>query len=438
MATQRELRASSFPFECYTKKRACREAAGIMAWMNTTSTHRNGPFGPLLPYVNTYRDQSRQQGFASGYIAEQICVLKLLGLWLHRTNRKLTQLNEQTCELFVRRALRRGYPRNAAKSTLRRLLQMLRRDGVIPVAKPLRPTPSGRLVCAYERFLLEERKLAAQTVVTHQRFASRFMAERFGPGPVALSKLQAQDVTSFVQRHAHRHGPAYASCLVTALRSFLRYLHYRGLVTAALTLAVPKVARWSLANVPKHLPAAQVRQLLRSCDMTTKLGRRDYSILLLLARLGLRAGEVRRLELADIDWENARISVCGKNGRWAQLPLPADVAKAIARYLLKDRPRCVCRRVFLRDYAPTSGFRDANAVSSIVKRALARAGVVSARKGAHLLRHSLATEMLRKGASLGDIGEVLRHRSPDTTAIYAKVDLKSLRALALPWPGGVR
>jgi site-specific recombinase XerD len=409
-----------------------------MAWMNTTSPHRNGPFGPLLSYVNSYRDQAKKQGFASGSITEQVCVLKLLGLWLQRTNRKLAHLNEQTGELFVRRALRRGYPRNAAKSTLRRLLQMLRRDGVIPAAKPLPPTPSGRLVNAYMRFLLEERKLAAQTVATQQRFASQFMAERFGTGPVALAKLHAQDVTAFVQRHAHRHGPAYASYLVTAVRSFLRYLHYRGLVAADLSLAVPKVARWSLSTVPKHLPAAQVRQLLRSCDMTTPLGRRDYSILLLLARLGLRAGEVVRLELADIDCENARISVCGKGGRWAQLPLPADVTKAMARYLLEDRPRCVCRRVFLRDYAPTGGFQDAHAVSSIVKRALARAGVVSARKGAHLLRHSLATEMLRKGVSLDDIGEVLRHRSPDTTAIYAKVDLKSLRALALPWPGGVR
>jgi integrase len=168
------------------------------------------------------------------------------------------------------------------------------------------------------------------------------------------------------------------------------------------------------------------------------LGRRDYAILLLLARLGLRAGEVVKLRLEDVDWENARITVCGKGGKWAQLPLPADVAKAIARYLRHDRPRCACRRLFIRDYAPIEGFSRAGSIASIVKRALGKAGVVSARKGAHLLRHSLATEMLRKGASLDEIGEVLRHRSPDTTAIYAKVDLTSLRALALPWPGGAR
>lgn len=178
--------------------------------------------------------------------------------------------------------------------------------------------------------------------------------------------------------------------------------------------------------------------MLRHCDRRTALGRRDYAILILLARLGLRAGEVVRLNLEDIDWENARITVCGKGGKWALLPLPPDVARAIAIYLRRDRPRCACRRVFTRDYAPIGGFNRASAIASIVKRALARAGVASARKGAHLLRHSLATDMLRKGASLDEIGEVLRHKSPDTTAIYAKVDLNSLRTLALPWPGGAQ
>jgi integrase len=224
---------------------------------------------------------------------------------------------------------------------------------------------------------------------------------------------------------------------VRAIRSFLRYLHYKGLVDADLSLAVPKVARWRLSTLPKYLPAAQVRQVLRHCDRTTVLGRRDYAIMLLLARLGLRAGEVVKLRLEDIDWENTRITVCGK-GRWAQLPLPADVAKAIASYLRHARPRCSSRRLFIRDYAPIEGFSRAGAIACIVKRALKRAGVVSVRKGAHLLRHSLATDMLRKGASLDEIGEVLRHKSSDTTAIYAKVDINALRALALPWPGGAR
>jgi site-specific recombinase XerD len=294
------------------------------------------------------------------------------------------------------------------------------------------------LTCGYERFLLKERHLSHWTVAWHRRFVSRFLSDKFGGGPPNPSKLRALDVTAFVQRHAHRQGPAQARNLVAAIRSFLRYLRYRGLVDRDLSRVVPKVALWSFSISPEHLAPDRVRQVLHHCDRSTAVGRRDYSILLLLARLGLRAGEVVRLNLEDIDWENARITVCGKGGKWAQLPLPADVTRAIARYLRHDRPRCASRRVFLRSKAPIAGFNHGGAISSIVKGALTKAGVDSARKGAHLLRHSLAMDMLRKGASFDEIGEVLRHKCSKSTAIYAKVDLQSLRTLALPWPGGVR
>jgi site-specific recombinase XerD len=314
---------------------------------------------------------------------------------------------------------------------------MLRRIGVTPEAKPVSPSPSDQLTRAYERFLLDERNLVPQTVAHRRLTAGRFLSEKFGGGPLNLSKLRAPDVTTFVQRHARDHGPFNARHLTTGMRLFLRYLHYKGLTGTDLSLAVPTVARWSLSDLPKHLPAAQVRRVLRHCSRNTPMGRRNYSILILLARLGLRAGEVARLNLDDIDWENGLVTVYGK-GKWAQLPMPADVTRAIAHYLRRDRPRCESRRLFIRDYAPIGGFSGAGAIASVVKRALAKAGVESARKGAHLLRHSLATDMLRKGASLDEIGEVLRHRSPDTTAIYAKVALDALRRLALPWPGGVR
>ena len=223
--------------------------------MNTKSIPPGGPFGPLSLHINAYLTQVKEQGYAHGSICEQVCALRMFGRWLKRTDRELCDLNEAVSDEFLRHAIKRRYPKNAARSTLRRLLAMLRRIGVIPAAKAERPSPSEQLMCAYLR---------------------------------------------------------------------------------------------------------------------------------------------------------------------------------------QDRPRCSCRRVFIRDHAPIGGFHRAVAISNIVRRALARAGVVSARKGAHLLRHSLATEMLRKGASLDDIGEVLRHKSPDSTAIYAKVDLKSLRTLALPWPGGAR
>ena len=402
--------------------------------MQNSSLPSGGSFGPLSPYIHPYLTQIRANGYAVRSIRDQVCALQMFGRWLKRTGREVRDLTEAvTCDFFKGR-----YPKYAATAALRRLLAMLRRIGATPAAKTARPSPSEQLTCAYERFLLKERDLSQQTVVWHRCFVRRFLSEKFGSGPPNLSTLRPLDVTAFVQRHAHRHGPAQAKNLVAAMRSFLRYLHYRGLVDRDLSMVVPKVARWSFSVGPKHLASAQVRQVLHHCDRRTVVGRRDYAILLLLARLGLRAGEVVRLNLEDIDWENARITVCGKGGKWAQLPLPTDVARAIARYLRHDRPRCASRRVFLRAKAPICEFNRGGAISSIVKAALVKAGVLSARKGAHLLRHSLAMDMLRRGASFDEIGEVLRHKCSKSTAIYAKVDLQSLRTLALPWPGGVR
>jgi integrase len=247
---------------------------------------------------------------------------------------------------------------------------MLRRIGVTPEAKPVRPSPSEQLTRAYERFLLDERNLVPQTVAHRRLTASRFLSEKFGGGPLNLSKLRAPDATTFVQRHARDHGPSHARHLTTGMRLFLRYLHYKGLTDTDLSLAVPTVARWSLSDLPKHLPAAQVRRILRHCDRNTPLGKRNYAILILLARLGLRAGEVARLNLDDIDWDNGLVTVYGK-GKWAQLPMPADVTRAIAHYLRRDRPRCENRRLFIRDYAPIGGFSGGGAIASVVKRALA-------------------------------------------------------------------
>ena len=411
---------------------------GILGRMKIKSIPPGGPFGPLSLHINSYLTMVRNQGYARGSICEQVCALKRLGRWLQQTGRGVQDLNEALMHHFCQRVLKGRYPKNAGAATLRRLLVLLRNLGVTPAAPVARPTPVEQVTCKYERFLSAERNLAAQTVAQLRTVASRFLSERFGSGPLHWAKVSALEVTAFVQRHARKHGPAYARHLVTGTRSLLRYLHYKGLLAADLSLAVPVVARWSFSTLPKHLSHSQVRLVLQQVDRSTPLGRRNYAILLLLARLGLRAGEIVRLNLEDVDWENARITVCGKGGKWAQLPLPADVARALVRYLRRDRPPWACRRVFLCDRAPIGGFHRAGAIACIVARALTKAGVASARKGAHLLRHSLATDMLRKGASLDEIGEILRHKSPDSTVIYAKVDLKALRALALPWPGGVQ
>lgn len=405
----------------------------------STSTQRieSAPRGPLSPYIDCYVGKRREEDYATVSLDRQVAILEKFSRWLHQKRHEVADINETLVARFHRCAMKGRWWCKSDPSALARLLAMLRQMGVIPASAPGRLTPAQELARRYEQFLLRERALSWQTVAAWVPFIGKFLSEKFGAGRLNLPSLRAPDVTAFIQRHAYRHGRSHARKLVTAMRSFLRYLHYKGMVDVDLSVAVPKVANWSLSALPKHLSAAQVRELLRHCDRSTSLGRRNYAILLLLARLGLRAGEVIGLNLEDIDWENACITVRGK-GTSGQLPLPADVARAIARYLRRDRPRCGCRCVFIRHRAPMAGLNGATAVAKIVWCALKKAGVVSARKGAHLLRHSLATEMLRTGASLDEIGEVLRHRSPDTTAIYAKVDVNALRALALPWPGGVR
>jgi integrase/recombinase XerD len=300
-------------------------------------------------------------------------------------------------------------------------------------------TPSEDLLKNYDVYLQKERALVLSTRINYRPFIRRFLVGRFGAGPVDLSALRALDVIKFVQHGARQLIPKRAQLMTSALRSFLRFAQYRGDLKANLASCVPSVASWSLSTVPKSLPPAHVEQVLAGCNRKTAAGRRDYAMLLLLARLGLRGGEVASLTLEDMDWEAGRITLRGKRGRVDQLPLPRDVGEAIAAYLKDGRPQSSgSRRLFLRTKAPLTGFKDQRAVGSLVRHALAKAGLDSPRKGAHQFRHTLASDMLRKGRSLSEIGEILRHRSPQTTAIYAKVDLLSLRSLALPWPGGGR
>jgi site-specific recombinase XerD len=286
--------------------------------------------------------------------------------------------------------------------------------------------------------LREARALARATIINYVPFIRDFLEERFGDGQVTLSRLCAGDVVRYVQHQVLRLHRKRAKLMTSALRSFLRYARYRGDITLDLAAAVPVTANWSMTSIPRAIAANQVRQLLVSIDRRTATGRRDYAILLLLARLGLRAGEVVSLELDDIDWNAGQLSVRGKGSQHNALPLSTEVGKAIAAYLRQGRPYSTSRRVFLRAKAPIRGFRGASGVGSIVRHSLKRAGINAPTAGAHQFRHGLATEMLRQGASLGEIGDLLGHRHPQTTMIYSKVDLKALRTLALPWPGGVR
>jgi len=304
---------------------------------------------------------------------------------------------------------------------------------------PAATTPAHRARQEFEQYLQRERGLAPASIRLYGDAVGRFLVHVFGVGDVRLGALTSADIVGFVQVDAARLNNAKrAKVMTSALRSFLQYGRYRGEIGTDLHTCVPTVANWSMAGLPRAISASQVKALLAACDRRSPVGRRDYAMLLLLARLGLRAGEVVELRLEDLDWDEGAIRIRGPAQRCDQLPLPADVGAALVEYLRHGRPPCLARNVFVRSRAPRRALRGPSAVSCIVCRALQRAGIDSSFKGAHLLRHSLATQMLGSGASLGEIGQILRHRNPQTTTIYAKVDLGSLRTLAMDWPGGAQ
>jgi site-specific recombinase XerD len=254
-----------------------------------------------------------------------------------------------------------------------------------------------------------------------------------------LSKISQEDVVRYVERHARDWSPNSGKAMCWSPRAFFGYLHHKGLNPFALAGCVPSIRRWKLASLPTYLSAAQVQKVLDGCDRATAMGRRDYAILMMLAKLGMRADEVATLTIDDIDWRSGEMLVRAKGRQRATMPILPDVGAAVVAYLRDGRPKSSCRRLFLRRPAPNVGFASGCAITMIAKSALERAGIRGyAHQGAHIFRHSLATELLRSGATLSEIGQLLRHESHDTTRIYAKVDIEALRTLSLPWPGGVR
>jgi integrase/recombinase XerD len=398
------------------------------------------PEGPLVAHIGPFAGSRSAQGYARDSIHRQVLIAAGFSRWLQDKRVALRHIRSDHASRYLRDRARRVRPGRGDVAALRYLIDFLRREGVIPAEKNAapRPTPAERCAYAYAQHLREARALARTTIINYVPFIRGFLTSRFGDGPVRLSGLTARDVVRFVQRQAPLLHLKRAKLLTSALRSFLRYARYRGEVTLDLAAAVPVVANWSMPSIPRAIGADQTRQLLASIDRRTATGRRDYAIVLLLARLGLRSGEVAFLELDDIDWGAGAVSVRGKGHQRTALPLPAEVGAAIAAYLRHGRPRSTSRRVFLRSKAPVRGFLSQCAIGSIIRHALQRTGIQAPTTGAHQFRHALATQMLRRGASLTEIGEVLRHRSPQTTTIYAKVDLTALRTLALPWPGGAR
>ena len=389
---------------------------------------------PLVVQLRRFTSSLIEQGYADKTVRLKVKLITNFVQWLKRNRVAVADLDERLVEAFLKRKHRE---REGGLRTLQEFLDHLRRQNVVPARNlPCDRSPLAHILNRYETHLRSERGLVAHTILEYQSFVRKFLLKRFRRRPLLLKAVKASDISDFVLCHAPGMRVKRAQVMTTAFRSFFRFLFQKGELQADLAASVPTVANWQLSTVPKYLTPKEVKRVLKACDRRTTAGRRDYAILRLLARLGLRAGEVVGLQLEDINWRAGEILVRGKGLLHDRMPLPADVGEALASYLRRDRPHCRTRRVFVCTKAPRRGFAGPSTLTTIVRRALDRANLHPEFKGAHLLRHSLATSMLRSGATMGEIGEVLRHRAPNTTEIYAKVDFESLRSLAHPWPIG--
>jgi site-specific recombinase XerD len=405
----------------------------VFANRDTDQGVRSGGIGS---HVDAFAAHLATCGYAATTIRSQRRLLGHFSQWLTRRRCDIHELNDELIDTFVNQRKRRGRLHRGHATTLHRFLSHLRARGEAASPAPVvDESPLGQIQRHYKQYLSAERGLAPVTISKYVGVLRGFLTDRFGNGPLDLCALDVSTITTFVIRHAHTMSPGYAKGMGTALRSICRFLLQRGAIDRDLAMAVPRLPDWRLAGIPKYLSPEAVERVLQTCDRQTAVGRRNHAILLLLARLGLRAGEIIALELDDIQWRVGEILVrSSKRLPHDRLPLLAEVGEALAAHLREDRRSHTTRRVFLCMKAPRRGFAHPSTVSTIVRRALARTGVCPGLTGAHLFRHSLATRMLRQGASLPEIGLVLRHRAVQTTEIYAKVDLASLRALAQPWP----
>ena len=388
--------------------------------------------GPLAPFVAGFAAELLGQGYTQNSVEQHVCFIAHLDRWLWAEGLGVQDLSESVIERYLIERRAAGYVEYRSAKAMRPLLEFLAPQGVLPSELAVRLDPVEELLSRYGGYLLTERGLTPATVAGYVHVARPFIASRSRGEELDLAGMSAAHVIEFVLASCPGRATGTAKLIVTVTRSLLDWLHLSGMTPVSWATAVPSVAGWKLSGLPQALSPAQVRALLAACDRRTPTGRRDYAVVLMLARLGLRAGEVARLGLDDIDWHGGELHVVGKGNRGESLPLPADVGAAIAAYLRRGRPSSAQgRSVFVRVHAPQRALT-AGGIGNIVNAAGKRAGLGHVH--AHQLRHSAATAMLRAGSPLAEIGQVLRHRSAFNTAIYAKVDQNALAVLARPWP----
>jgi site-specific recombinase XerD len=402
---------------------------------STIQQHRNGPLGN---YSDRLASHLISVGYCPADLTRRFGVISDLNRWLKKCSLALSDLSPDQVDAFCRyrrRKVRRFY-RSGDHATLQMLLTILRKDGLIP--PKLIASKWGaeieQAVAPFRQYLAHEKGFSESALTKYVTSVSQLLRECFADQPLSLPMLTVADLSRFIRGRAQVWSPRSMQTAASAWRAFLRFAFANGHTPRDLSGSIPASPSWRGQRLPDFLAQRDVLKLLASCDKRTKKGLRDYAILLLMVRLGLRASEVLRLSLDDLNWREATLLIRGKGPRQAELPLPDDVGQALVAYLTSARPPAQRREVFLRSRAPFLALNHASSISTIVGRALAAAHLNPRRKGAHLLRYTAASESLRQGASLPEVGELLRHRSLDTTAIYAKVDLSRLTEIARPWP----
>ena len=392
--------------------------------------------GPLKGHIDAFIKHLSNEGYAVWTIKYSMRLLADFTTWMQEQSVVITELAEQTVNIFFQQRYQSLRPHRNDQAVLIKLLIYLRMTGsIVEPIKVVNNPAIDNMLQKFQQHLIDQRNLTPITIQTYLGTVEHFLMHCYVVKPFKLELLSVSEITDFMLQQARHYSAGHTQLIASGLRNFFRFLLQKGVIKTNFAQCVLAPARRQLSTLPKFMKADDVELLLQSVDQETPAGRRNFAILQLLARLGLRSGEVASLTLDDINWDEGTITVGGKGGHKDQLPLPHEVGLSIANYLRDGRPSCSTRHVFVRLRAPLRGFFNGSAVGTIVRRALKKAGLNPALKGAHLLRHSLATRLLREGASLTEIGELLRHRHLHTTQIYAKVDETALRRLAPPWPG---
>lgn len=388
--------------------------------------------GPAGPFLDGFAESMGAGGYSSETIGSYLHAADHLGQWAVQRRVAIADLDEDLLAHFLRHLPRCRYRgqcggHKRVPFRVQAFLRYLRDAGIVTTSAPEVTRPP--LVTEYGAWMRDRRGLAA-TTMAHSVAVVQALLATVGDDPTGLD---AAGVRRFVLEYIQQHAPASAGCVTTIVRCFLRWLVVHGRCAPDLVAAVPTMPTWRLATLPRYLPDADVERIVEACDRPSAVAQRDRAMLLLLARLGLRAGDVVALRLGDIEWEGGRLRVVGKGRRETRLPLPQDAGDAMLGYLAAERPAAATDHVFLTARPPIHPIR-ASGLRDVVCRAIGRAGVQAPSRGTHILRHSLATRLLRDGATLDAIGAVLRHRDVNTTALYAKVDIGRLREVAQPWP----